>query len=122
MQEELEALEKALGHPEHPVVAIVGGAKISSKLELLANLIRKVDALVIGGGMANTFLAAKGAGDRQVAERAGPADDGEADHAGSGAGAGCAIVLPTDVVAAEAFEANAPHRTVAADEVPGRMR
>ena len=60
MQEELEALDKALGNPAHPVVAIVGGAKISSKLELLANLIRKVDALVIGGGMANTFLAAKG--------------------------------------------------------------
>ena len=60
MQEELEALEKALGHPKHPVVAIVGGAKISTKLELLGNLIRKVDALVIGGGMANTFLAAKG--------------------------------------------------------------
>ena len=86
MQEELEALDKALGHPEHPVVAIVGGAKISSKLELLANLIRKVDALVIGGGMANTFLAAKGAGIGKIAERAGPADDGPADHAGSGAG------------------------------------
>lgn len=117
MQEELDALEKALGHPQHPVVAIVGGAKISSKLELLANLIRKVDALVIGGGMANTFLAAKGAEigkslnepdlqktARQIMQEA--------------AGAGCAIVLPTDVVAAKAFEANAPHETVAADKVP----
>ena len=60
MQEELEALDKALGNPQPPGLAIVGGAKISTKLELLANLIRKVDALVIGGGMANTFLAAKG--------------------------------------------------------------
>src|SRR3546814_8709436 len=60
MQEELEALGRALEHPERPVVAIVGGAKISSKIHLLQNLIAKVDALVIGGGMANTFLHALG--------------------------------------------------------------
>ena len=60
MQAELEALEKALGKPERPVVAVVGGAKVSTKLELLGNLIGKVDTLVIGGGMANTFLAAQG--------------------------------------------------------------
>lgn len=116
MQEELEALEKALGHPQHPVVAIVGGAKISSKLELLANLIRKVDALVIGGGMANTFLAAKGA---QIGKSLNEPDlQATAKQImQEAAGAGCAIVLPTDVVAAEAFEANSPHETVDADKV-----
>jgi phosphoglycerate kinase len=60
MQAELEALEKGLGKPARPVVAIVGGAKVSTKIDLLQNLVKKVDALVIGGGMANTFLAAKG--------------------------------------------------------------
>ena len=60
MQAELEALEKGLGNPARPVVAIVGGAKVSTKLDLLMNLVKKVDALVIGGGMANTFLAARG--------------------------------------------------------------
>ena len=117
MQEELEALDKALGHPEHPVVAIVGGAKISSKLELLANLIRKVDALVIGGGMANTFLAAKGA---EIGKSLNEPDlqTTAKQIMQEAAQVGCAIVLPTDVVAAEAFEANAPHRTVPADKVP----
>ncbi len=120
MQEELEALEKALGNPQHPVVAIVGGAKISSKLELLGNLIAKVDALVIGGGMANTFLAAKGVGigkslnepDLQKTAKQIMLDAAEG---------GCAIVLPTDVVVAAAFEANAPHKTIAADKVPADM-
>src|SRR5690606_6370686 len=60
MQAELEALEKGLGNPTRPVVAIVGGAKVSTKIDLLMNLVKKVDALVIGGGMANTFLAARG--------------------------------------------------------------
>jgi phosphoglycerate kinase len=117
MQEELEALEKALGHPEHPVVAIVGGAKISSKLELLANLVRKVDALIIGGGMANTFLAAKGA---EIGKSLNEPDLQQTAKQimQEAAGAGCAIVLPVDVVAAEAFAANAPHKTVAADQVP----
>lgn len=60
MEAELKALEAGLGDPKRPVVAIVGGAKVSSKLDLLMNLVKKVDALVIGGGMANTFLAARG--------------------------------------------------------------
>ena len=69
MQAELEALSKALDAPKRPVVAIVGGAKVSTKLDLLENLVGKVDALVIGGGMANTFLLAQGIKRRQVAGR-----------------------------------------------------
>ncbi len=117
MQEELEALDKALGNPSHPVVAIVGGAKISSKLELLANLIQKVDALVIGGGMANTFLAAKGVAIGKSLNE--PDLEKTAKQIMlSAAEKACAIVLPSDVVVATAFEANAPHATVAADKVP----
>jgi phosphoglycerate kinase len=118
MQEELEALDHALGNPKRPVVAIVGGAKISSKLELLGNLIQKVDALVIGGGMANTFLAAKGVAIGKSLNE--PDLEKTAKQIMlSAADTGCAIVLPSDVVAATAFEANAPHATVGADNVPG---
>lgn len=117
MQAELEALEKGLGKPDHPVVAIVGGAKVSSKLDLLMNLVSKVDALVIGGGMANTFLAAKGT------------DVGKSlcEHELTGtakqimieaASAGCAIVLPVDGVVAKEFKAGAESRTVNIDAVP----
>ena len=70
MAAELKALEAALTQPERPVVAVVGGAKVSTKLDLLGNLVRKVDTLVIGGGMANTFLAAQGHRRRQIAGRA----------------------------------------------------
>ena len=70
MQAEIDALDQALAHPERPVMAIVGGAKISTKLELLGNLVAKVDYLVIGGGMANTFLAAEGKARRQITVRA----------------------------------------------------
>jgi phosphoglycerate kinase len=120
MQEELEALDKALSHPEHPVVAIVGGAKISTKLELLSNLVSKVDALVIGGGMANTFLFAKGA---QIGKSL-----NEPDLAATArrimqqaADAGTAIVLPSDVVVADAFKPGAKHETVTLDRVPAEM-
>ncbi len=117
MQQELEALDKALGNPSRPVVAIVGGAKISSKLELLSNLIQKVDALVIGGGMANTFLAAKGVAIGKSLNE--PDLEKTAKQIMlSAADSGCAIVLPTDVVVATAFEANSPNSMVAADEVP----
>jgi phosphoglycerate kinase len=117
MQEELEALEKALGQPRRPVLAIVGGAKISTKLDLLANLIKKVNALAIGGAMANTFLAARGVGiGRSLNE---PDLQATAKQImTSAAEAGCAIVLPVDVVVAERFEANAPHQTVTLDRVP----
>jgi phosphoglycerate kinase len=120
MQEELDALEKALGTPERPVVAIVGGAKISTKLELLGNLIKKVDALVIGGGMANTFLAAKGVEIGKSLNEPALLKTAK-DIMQDAVGTGCAIVLPTDVVAASAFEANAPHKTVAAEKVPADM-
>jgi phosphoglycerate kinase len=117
MQAELEALEAALGSPKHPVLAIVGGAKVSTKIELLANLVRKVDALVIGGGMANTFLAAKGNSvGKSLHERdlAATAKQIMTEAASSGT----AIVLPVDVVVAAEFKANAQHRTLAADQVP----
>jgi phosphoglycerate kinase len=120
MQEELEALDKALGNPAHPVVAIVGGAKISSKLELLGNLIGKVDALVIGGGMANTFLAAKGVAIGKSLNEPDLQETAKTIMLSAAEGR-CAIVLPTDVVVASAFEANAPHKTVAADKVPADM-
>ena len=117
MQAELEALQKGLGAPAHPVIAIVGGAKISTKLDLLGNLLSKVDHLVIGGGMANTFLAARGVAvgkslcEHDLAETARSIMD-RADSEN------CEIILPSDVVVAEAFEANAPNQVVAADDVP----
>jgi phosphoglycerate kinase len=117
MEAELQALEKGLGNPARPVVAIVGGAKVSSKLDLLMNLVKKVDALVIGGGMANTFLAARG-------ERVGKSlcEHDLADTAKQimieAAGAGCAIILPSDGVVAREFKAGAANQTVAIDAVP----
>ncbi|MBI0435578.1 phosphoglycerate kinase [Roseomonas sp. KE0001] len=120
MQAELEALDAALGTPARPVMAIVGGAKVSTKLDLLGNLSRKVDVLVIGGAMANTFLAAQGkpmGKSLQEAEMHETAlrilDEAKA--------AGCEVLLPVDLVVAEAFAANAPHRTVSVDAVPAGM-
>jgi hypothetical protein len=107
MQAELEALEKGLGNPKRPVVAIVGGAKVSTKIDLLMNLVKKVDALVIGGGMANTFLAARGDQCRQVAVRARSRRRPPADHDLEKAKAAAAIVLPVDGVVAREFKADA---------------
>ncbi|RWL04211.1 MAG: phosphoglycerate kinase, partial [Mesorhizobium sp.] len=117
MQAELDALEKGLGNPVRPVVAIVGGAKVSSKIDLLMNLVKKVDALVIGGGMANTFLAARGtAVGKSLCEH---------DLANTAkqimieaAEAGCAVILPVDGVVAREFKAGAANETVAISEVP----
>ncbi len=116
MEAELRALEAALGQPERPVIAIVGGAKVSTKIDVLANLVARVAHLVIGGGMANTFLAARGIAigrslhepdhletARTIAERA--------------ARAGCTLHLPFDVVVAQDFRANAPHRVASVHEV-----
>ena len=117
MEAELRALEAALGSPKRPVVAVVGGAKVSTKIDLLGNLVSKVDDLVIGGGMANTFLAAQGVEigqslaerdmletAREILERAGEA--------------GCGIHLPKQVVVAEKLAPGAEARTVGAAEVP----
>jgi len=120
MQAELEALDAALGNPKRPVVAIVGGAKVSSKLDLLGNLSKKVDVLVIGGAMANTFLAAQGhalGASLQESEMHGTARAILAAAAGNK----CEILLPVDLVVAGAFAAHAPHRTVGLDEVPTEM-
>ncbi len=116
MQAELDALTRALEAPQRPVAAVVGGAKVSGKLDLLGNLLDKVDVLIIGGGMANTFLAAQGhpvgkslcendliPTAQQIMEKAKKTDR--------------EIVLPTDVVVAQKFEANAPSRTVDLDSV-----
>ncbi len=117
MQAELDALSKALEHPTKPVVAIVGGAKVSTKLDLLGNLVDKVDALIIGGGMANTFLHAQGVKvGKSLAEKDLAAtalrimDKAEA--------ANCAIVLPVDAVVAYHFEANAPSQAYGLDAIP----
>lgn len=109
MQAELEALEAGLGKPKKPVIALVGGAKVSSKIDLLENLVTKVDALVIGGGMANTFLHALGL---QVGKSLCEKD--LADTANrimeKAEKASCAIILPIDATVAWHFKADAPHR------------
>ncbi len=117
MAEELGALEKALGTPERPVVAVVGGAKVSTKLDLLGNLVGKVDHLVIGGGMANTFLAAQGINvgkslcEHDLAETA-------REILGKAETAGCEIILPRDIVVAREFKAGAESETMAPDACP----
>ncbi len=117
MEEELRALEAALGTPKRPVVAVVGGAKVSSKLELLGNLVTKVDHLVIGGGMANTFLVAQGVevgkslAEREMAPTA-------IDILAKAKAAGCVIHLPVDVVVAREFKAGAASETVAVGACP----
>ena len=117
MQAELEALESALGAPKRPVMAIVGGAKVSTKLAVLGHLIDKVDALVIGGGMANTFLHALGTDVGASLCEADLADTARAILAKADA-AGCAIVLPSDVVIAAKLEAGVPTETVPVAAVP----
>jgi phosphoglycerate kinase len=111
MQMELEALNKALEAPERPLAAIVGGAKVSTKLDLLGNLIAKVDVLIIGGGMANTLLAAQGLGvGKSLAERELAAT--ARDILDKAKARGCEVVLPVDAVVAQTFAAHAPSRVV----------
>lgn len=117
MQAELSALEAALGAPERPVVAVVGGAKVSTKLDLLSNLIEKVDVLVICGGMANTFLAAKGIDvGKSLCEHDMTGTAKEIMEKASGLN--CEILLPSDVVVAREFKAGADNETVANDACP----
>jgi len=120
MEAELNALERALSRPERPVMALVGGAKVSTKLELLSNLVRKVDILVIGGGMANTFLAAEGLDVGQSLAEHDMAPTAR-DISVAAQEAGCEILLPRDVVVAGAFREGAPHRVVAAEDCPADM-
>ncbi|WP_288192989.1 phosphoglycerate kinase [uncultured Phyllobacterium sp.] len=117
MQAELEALESGLGHPKRPVVAVVGGAKVSSKLDLLGNLVEKVDALVIGGGMANTFLAAQGVKVGKSLCEHDLADTAREIMAKAQA-ANCTIILPVDAIVAWHFEANAPFHAYGLDAIP----
>jgi phosphoglycerate kinase len=117
MQAELDALDKALGAPTKPVIAIIGGAKVSTKIDLLENLVSKVDALVIGGGMANTFLHAQGIGvGKSLAEKDLAATAlriiEKADTAN------CAIILPVDAVVAFHFAANSPSHAYGLDAIP----
>jgi phosphoglycerate kinase len=120
MEEELSALERALGRPERPLVAVVGGAKVSTKIELLGNLVGRVDQLVIGGGMANTFLAAQGfETGRSLCER-------EMLQTARGimaraAESSCRLILPEDVVVAVELRAGAAAKTVAVEDCPADM-
>jgi phosphoglycerate kinase len=116
MQDELSHLDKALGNPQRPLMAVVGGAKVSSKIELLQNLVAKVQTLVIGGAMANTFLAAEGIAIGKSLY--------EADHLETArkvvrmaTTSGAVLLLPADVVVAKEFKAGAPHQTVSVGEV-----
>ncbi|KQS64579.1 phosphoglycerate kinase [Rhizobium sp. Leaf371] len=117
MQAELEALEAGLGNPKRPVVAIVGGAKVSTKIDLLTNLVKKVDALVIGGGMANTFLAAQGIDVGKSLCEHDLADTARSILAEAET-SGCAIVLPVDGVIAREFKAGAANEVVDIKAIP----
>ncbi|SFG87174.1 phosphoglycerate kinase [Methylobacterium gossipiicola] len=117
MQAELDALTKGLEAPARPVIALVGGAKVSSKIDLLQNLVAKVDMLVIGGGMANTFLHAQGLGVGKSLCEKDLAETAQRIVAAAKA-ANCRIILPVDAVVASEFKANAAHETVAVDAVP----
>jgi phosphoglycerate kinase len=118
MQAEMEALEKALGNPERPVAAVVGGAKVSTKLEVLKHLVAKVDHLIIGGGMANTFLAARGVAiGKSLAEH--DMKDTALEILDAAERASCTVHLPYDVVVAKEFAPNPPTRTVNVHEVEG---
>ena len=117
MEAELKALEAALGAPERPVAAVVGGAKVSTKLDLLSNLITKVDHLIIGGGMANTFLVAKGVEiGKSLAER--DMADTARDIMDKAAQSGCTLHLPLDIVVAREFAAGAAHDTLPVGDCP----
>ncbi len=117
MQAELEALEAGLGEPERPVIAIVGGAKVSTKLDLLGNLVGKVDRLVIGGGMANTFLAAQGVDvGKSLCEH--ELGDTAREILAKAEKENCEIILPEDVVVAGEFAANAANANIPVTQCP----
>jgi phosphoglycerate kinase len=116
MGTELAALDNALGNPKSPVVAVVGGAKVSSKLAVLENLVSKVDHLIIGGGMANTFLYAQGI-DVGASLCENDLKDTALTILKNAEKSGCQVHLPSDVVAAKEFKANADNRIIPASDV-----
>lgn len=120
MAEEVDALSRGLNNPQRPLMAIVGGSKVSTKLDLLNNLVKKVDKLVISGGMAHTFLRAKGY--ETVNENNSLVQMDMLDTAKeimtTAENNGCEIVLPLDLVAAKEFKPNAEHKTVSLDDIP----
>ena len=118
MEQELEYLGRAIANPEHPYIAILGGAKISDKILVVETLLSKCDRLIIGGGMANTFLAAKGLNMQDSLVEAGSIETAKAILAKSGQ----AIVLPVDAVIADKFEADAKSQVVDVDKIPAGWR
>jgi phosphoglycerate kinase len=118
MEEELEYLGRATSNPEHPYIAILGGAKISDKILVVENLLTKCDKLIIGGGMANTFLVAKGLNMQDSLVEPGSVDTAKAILEKSGS----RIILPVDAVIADKFEAEANSRTVDIDKIPAGWR
>lgn len=118
MEQELEYLGRATSNPEHPYIAILGGAKISDKIAVVENLLSKCDKLIIGGGMANTFLAAKGFNMQDSLVEAGSVDTAKSILAKSGD----KLLLPVDAVIADKFEAEANNKVVDVDKVPGGWR
>lgn len=120
MAEEVEALSKGLNNPERPLMAIVGGSKVSTKLDLLNNLVKKVDKLVISGGMAHTFLKAKGFDAVNEENSLVQMDmlDTAKEIMTTAQNNNCEILLPLDLVAAKEFKPNAEHKTVDLDNIP----
>ncbi len=119
MMEEITALRAALEEPKRPTAAVVGGAKVSTKIPVLTNLVAKVDKLIIGGGMANTFLLAQGV---EIGKSLAEPDLTKTalEIMTAAKERGCEIVLPIDVVVAPKFEAGAPSRAVARDRDAAR--
>jgi phosphoglycerate kinase len=118
MEQELEYLNRATANPEHPYIAILGGAKISDKIMVVDNLLTKCDKLIIGGGMANTFLVAEGLNMQDSLVEAGSVDSAKAILAKSGS----RIVLPVDAVIADKFDAEANRKIVGVDKIPAGWR
>ncbi len=120
MEEEVNALSKGLNNPQRPLMAVVGGSKVSTKLDLLNNLVKKVDKLVISGGMAHTFMKASGIDTVNEANSLVQMDmlDTAKDIMATAKANNCDIVLPLDVVVSKEFKADAEHKTVALDDIP----